>query len=79
MRGCSSTRHVDSGSGAIGIIHWANRQWAVALLRTSVSAICPQHASAYFGRREEILKRKEEQKGSTICRHFQYNLGPAPN
>ena len=28
----------------------------------------------YFGRREEILKRREEQKQATIYRQFRYNL-----
>lgn len=36
-------------------------------------------ADVYFGRREEILKRRKEQKQATLQRRFQYNLGPAPN
>ena len=33
----------------------------------------------YFGRREERLKRRKEQKQETLDRRFQYNLGQAPN
>jgi transposase InsO family protein len=33
----------------------------------------------YFGRREETLKRRQEQKQATLDRRFQYNLGQAPN
>jgi putative transposase len=33
----------------------------------------------YYGRREEILKRRKEQKQATLDRRFQYNLGQAPN
>ena len=29
----------------------------------------------YFGRREEILKGRKEQKQATLERRFQYNLG----
>ncbi len=36
-------------------------------------------ADVYYGRREEILKRRKEQKQATLERRFQYNLGPAPN
>ena len=36
-------------------------------------------ADVYFGRREEILKRRKEQKQETLDRRFQYNRGPAPN
>ena len=36
-------------------------------------------ADVYFGRREEILKRRKEQKQETLDRRFQYNLGQAPN
>ena len=36
-------------------------------------------ADVYFGRREEILKRRQEQKQATLDRRFQYNLGQAPN
>ena len=32
-------------------------------------------ADVYFGRQEEILKRREEQKQATIYRRFRYNLG----
>ncbi len=32
-------------------------------------------ADVYFGRRQEILKRREEQKQATIYRRFRYNLG----
>jgi transposase InsO family protein len=34
-------------------------------------------ADVYFGRREEILKRRKEQEQATLDRRFQYNLGPA--
>jgi hypothetical protein len=36
-------------------------------------------ADVYYGRREEILKRRKEQKQATLDRRFQYNLGQAPN
>ena len=36
-------------------------------------------ADVYFRRREEILKRRKEQKQATLARRFQYNLGQAPN
>jgi RNA-directed DNA polymerase len=36
-------------------------------------------ADVYFGRREEILKRRKEQKQDTLDRRFQYNLGQAAN
>jgi transposase InsO family protein len=36
-------------------------------------------ADVYFGRREAILKRREEQKQGTLDRRFQHNLGWAPN
>jgi putative transposase len=36
-------------------------------------------ADVYYGRREEILKRRKEQKQATLERRFQYNLGQAPN
>jgi len=36
-------------------------------------------ADVYFGRREAILKRREEQKQATLDRRFQHNLGWAPN
>jgi putative transposase len=29
----------------------------------------------YYGRREEILKRREEQERKTFYERFQYNLG----
>ena len=32
-------------------------------------------ADVYYGRREEILKRKEVQKQQTIYQRFRYNLG----
>ena len=32
-------------------------------------------ADVYFGRREAILKRREEQKQATLDRRFQHNLG----
>jgi hypothetical protein len=35
-------------------------------------------ADVYYGRREEILKRREEQKHAILNRWFQYNLGQAP-
>ena len=34
-------------------------------------------ADVYFGRREEILKRRNEQKQATLDRRFRYNLGQA--
>jgi hypothetical protein len=36
-------------------------------------------ADVYFGRREEILKRRKGQKQATLDRRFQYNLGQAPD
>jgi len=36
-------------------------------------------ADVSFGRREEILKRRKEQKQETLDRRFPYNLGQAPN
>jgi len=36
-------------------------------------------ADVYFGRREEILKRRKEQKQVTLERRFQYNLDQASN
>jgi putative transposase len=36
-------------------------------------------ADVYDGRREEILKRRKEQKQATLDRRFQYNLGQTPN
>jgi putative transposase len=36
-------------------------------------------ADVYDGRREEILKRRKEQKQATLDRRFQYNLVQAPN
>jgi hypothetical protein len=36
-------------------------------------------ADVYCGRREEILKRRKEQKQETLDRRFRYNLGQAPN
>jgi putative transposase len=36
-------------------------------------------ADVYYGRREEILQRRKEQKQATLDRRFQYNLGQAPN
>jgi putative transposase len=36
-------------------------------------------ADVYYGRREEILKRRKEQKQQTLERRFRYNLGPALN
>jgi putative transposase len=32
-----------------------------------------------YGQREEILKRRKEQKQETLERRFRYNLGPAPD
>ena len=34
-------------------------------------------ADVYYGGRQEILKRRKEQKQVTIDARFQYNLGPA--
>jgi hypothetical protein len=34
-------------------------------------------ADVYCRRREEILKRRKEQRQATLDRRFQYNLGPA--
>jgi putative transposase len=36
-------------------------------------------ADVYFGRREEILQRRRDQKQATLHRRFQCNLGQAPN
>jgi transposase InsO family protein len=36
-------------------------------------------ADVYFGRREGILKRRQEQKQAALDRRFQYDLGQAPN
>jgi len=36
-------------------------------------------ADVYYGRREEILRRRKEQKQATLDRRFQYNLGQARN
>jgi putative transposase len=36
-------------------------------------------ADVYDGRREEILKRRKEQKQATLESRFRYNLGQAPN
>jgi RNA-directed DNA polymerase len=36
-------------------------------------------ADVYYGRREEILKRREEQKQQTLYERFQYNLGQRTN
>jgi putative transposase len=36
-------------------------------------------ADVYFGRREEILKRRKEQKQATLESRLQYNLGQASN
>jgi len=36
-------------------------------------------AHVYFERREEILKRRKEQKQARLDRWFQYNLGQASN
>jgi hypothetical protein len=36
-------------------------------------------ADAYYGRREEILKQRKEQKQVTIDARCRYNLGQAPN
>jgi putative transposase len=36
-------------------------------------------ADAYFDRREEILKRRKEQKQETLDGRFRYNLGQAAN
>lgn len=33
----------------------------------------------YYGRREEVLQKRKEQKQATLARRFQYNLGQAPN
>jgi RNA-directed DNA polymerase len=33
-------------------------------------------ADVYYGRREEVLQRREEQKRQTLYERFQYNLGP---
>jgi putative transposase len=35
-------------------------------------------ADVYFGRREETLKRRKEQKQVTLDRRFRYNLRQAP-
>ncbi len=36
-------------------------------------------ADVYYGRREEILRRREEQKRQTLYERFQYNLGQKTN
>lgn len=36
-------------------------------------------ADVYYGRREEILKRRKEQKQTTLERRFRYNLEQVPN
>ena len=36
-------------------------------------------ADVYYGRREEMLKRRKEQKQATLESRFRYNLGQAPN
>ena len=36
-------------------------------------------ADVYYGRREEILKRREEQKQQTLYERFQYNLAQKNN
>ena len=36
-------------------------------------------ADVYYGRREVILKRRQEQKQATLDARFRYNLGQAPN
>ena len=36
-------------------------------------------ADVYYGRREEIIQRRKEQKQATLDRRFRYNLGQAPN
>lgn len=35
-------------------------------------------ADVYYGRREQILRRREEQKRQTLYQRFQYNLGQKP-
>jgi len=42
-----------------------------------ISNVTP--ADVYYGRQEEILKRRKEQKQETLDRRFQYNLGQALN
>ena len=34
-------------------------------------------ADVYYGRREEILKRRKDEKQATLDRRFRYNLGQA--
>jgi hypothetical protein len=36
-------------------------------------------ADVYCRRREEILKRRKDEKQATLGRQFRYNLGQAPN
>lgn len=36
-------------------------------------------ADVYYGRREDILKRRGKQEQATLNRGFQYNLGQAHN
>ena len=36
-------------------------------------------ADVYYGRREEILKRRKDEKQATLGRRFRYNPGQAPN
>jgi len=36
-------------------------------------------ADVYYGRREEILKRREEQKQQTLCELSRYNHGQKTN
>jgi len=36
-------------------------------------------ADVYYGRQQEILKRRKDEKQETLDRRFQYNLGQAPN
>jgi len=55
-------------------------EWVVQLLQHGLlegSFVPP--ADVYFGRREEILKWRKEQKQETPKRRFQYNPGLAPD
>ena len=36
-------------------------------------------AAVYYGRREDILKRRKDEKQATLGRRFRDNLGQAPN
>jgi len=78
---CQDTYFVGSikGVGKIYMQSVVDANCSLAFGKLYLSKLPMTRVDVYYGRREEILKRRKEQKKATLVRRFQYNLGQAPN